>query len=213
MSSKSKSAILILVLLGFVTLVSCRSKRVATTFREQNDAWTTLYASVNVDMSKPMSMGCSGRLTMENDKYIHLSMRFIGMEVAVLYMDKDSIYFVDKYHKYFFAEPLDVILGETYRHLSIGDIQRIFLGQKLIAETENVIIHPDNFVETPAGPVASDITVMADTEQGSIKGSIDWKPASAKWNDENRKATFKAPDNYKRITPTNLKSMLKSMSF
>lgn len=213
MQLKGKSAIIILTFIWLLTLASCHSKRVATTYSEQNDSWTTLYATVDVDMSKPMEMGCSSRLTMENGKCIHLSMRFIGMEVASLYMNSDSIYFVDKYHKYLFAEPLDVVLGDNYRHLTISDLQRIFLGQKTIAETENVVINPDNFVETPAGPVASDLSVFADTEQGIIKGSVNWKPSSAKWNEDNRTVSFKAPTNYKRITLQNLRSVLKSLSF
>lgn len=213
MQAKSRTALIITSLIVVFILASCHSKRNVTTYSEQNDSWTTLYASVDVDMTKPMDMGCSSRLTMENGKYIHLSMRFMGMEVASLYMNNDSIYFVDKYHKYIFAEPLDYVLGETYSHLTIKDIQRIFLGQKLISETENVVIHPENYVETPAGPVASDLSVFADTEQGIIKGTVNWKPSSAKWNEENRKVSFTAPTNYKRITPQNLKSILKSLSF
>ena len=209
--------LLALTVSAAMVLQSCRSSRNTTTGAEsfiQDSEWTTLYTSLNANISRPMSLNCSGRATLENGKYIHLSMRFIGMEVAAMYMDADSVFFVDKYHKYYFAEPLATVLGEKYKHLTIGDIQKIFLGKLSIPETERTQIKATDFVETPAGEVASSLSVFADTDQGIIKGNTSWNPTSAKWNEPDRKATFKTPgDNYKRITPQNLKTMLKSMSF
>ena len=201
----------------FITaMTSCGSSRASSdttvTYNKQAD-WSTLYASMNLNLDKPMEMGFSTRATMENNKYIHLSMRMLGIEVAALYMDNDSIFFVDKYNKYYFAEPLKFLLGSKYADMTIGDIQQIVLGQQTVPETQKVQITPSDFVSTPAGNVASLLTIVADTPQANIQGSVEWKPASAKWNEPNRKANFKLPDNYRRITPDNLKSMLKKMSF
>lgn len=208
--------ILLISFLSTVILTSCGSKTQVAQQQyvtpQPEHSWTTLYASVDLNMSRPMSMNFSTRATMENGKYIHLSMRFIGMEVAAMYMDNDSVFFVDKYHKYMFAEPLQTVLGQQYKHLTISDIQQLFLGQQTLPANDRIDLTPTDFVETQFGQIASLIKIDAHTPQGTILGSAKWKPTSAKWDETNRKADFKVPSGYKRIRPENLESMLKSMS-
>lgn len=205
-----------LVILIF-TLSGCHSSRNLETAQSQAnknaEEWSTLYASVNVTMEKPMAMGFSGRTTMHKDKYIHLSMRFLGMEVAAMYLDTDSAYFVDKYHKYLFAEPLQTILGSKYKNYTLGDIQNILLGQKKFKDSENVKIEPSEFVNTVVGRIASNVTVSAKIPDGDIIGRIDWNPVKAEWNNANRNISFKVPANYQRITLDNLESILKRLSY
>lgn len=91
--------------------------------------WQWAYIPANVSISSPASISGGGRLTMQRDSLIHLSLRVLGMEVAVLYADSDSVYAVDKFHKYFLAESLDRIMASS--GLSLGDIQDLLLGQAL----------------------------------------------------------------------------------
>lgn len=198
-------------------LSACHSQRKTTsqqqyTGRGEATEWTGVYGSVNASLEKPMSMNFSGRLTMQRNEYIHLSARFFGMEAAVFYMNADSVYFVDKYHRYSFAEPLSDILGNRYSNLTIGDIQDIVLGQLVLPETETVDIKPSDYENTPAGDVASAIDLFSDTNQGTVKASWTWKPASAKWNEPDRKVSFKMPDNYRRITMDNVRAVFKSLN-
>lgn len=162
--------------------------------------WTNLYTSANINIDAPMALGCSGRLTMEKGRYIHLSMRFIGMEVAVVYIDNEKVYFVDKYHKYIFAEPLSDLLGERYKGLSLSDIQDMVLGTAEIPDNGMARIEPSGYVGCSVGLVASRLSLNADLPQGKFSGSMSWNPVSATWNDKDRKVDFKAPDNYTRIT-------------
>ena len=218
-SRKPSIALLFFLALALmsVMLPSCHSTRTASESTvlasDREVAWTSFYAPVSVNISNPMKMAASGRATFENGKYIHISMRFLGMEVVVIYIDNDSVYFVDKYHKYIFAEPLHKILGEKYKNLTLADIQKILLGQKSIPANDNIRISPSFYVSTPAGQVASRMSIDAITPQADISGGWEWSQYEAKWNDPGRTASFKVPENYTVITLDNLKSMLKNFSF
>lgn len=89
--------------------------------------WQTLYAPVSVRCSRPFSISLSGRATMQRDSFIYLSMRMIGFEVAVLYVDTDSAVAIDKYHKIVASVPLSDITART--GLTLGDIQDVLLGR------------------------------------------------------------------------------------
>lgn len=215
----TKLGALFLILLLTAAATSCHSNKnvlsnqAASAGARQADSWTNVYANVNVSMSQPMSMSFNARVTMERDKYIYLSMRVLGMEAVAIYIDTDSAYFIDKYHKYLFAEPLSVILGQRFNYLTLSDIQQILLGRKVLTDIDPVSIETSDYVETPAGEVASLVSVFAPTEQGTIRAQMAWKPAQATWNDPSRSYSLKIPAGYSRITPDNLRTMLKSMSF
>lgn len=203
-----KNKILTFLLMAvFMTAVqSCRTTRTAATSGGLEGEWTTLYAPMTIEIEKPMPMSVSGRVTMARNEYIHVSVRMIGMEMAAIYIDSDSVYFVDKYHKYLFAEPLKDVLGSRYGDLSVGDLQEIVLGKKVPGST-GARVAPADFVDTPAGRVASVVGFEAEIPHGEIEGRIEWNPKSAKWNEPGRKANFKVPGNYKPITLSGIKSM------
>ena len=205
---------LLVVMMAFL-VASCHSSKSVTAVQtskssRSESAWTNVYGSVNLSMTRPMSMGFSGKATMERGKYIHVSMRMIGFEVGSMYIDADSAYVVDKFHRYLFAEPLSVLLGERYDYLTIYDLQDIVLGQKPVPETERASVVASDFVDTPAGMVASLLKISVETPKTPVSGALEWNPASATWNDPKRTATFSVPKNYTRISVDNLKEMLKS---
>lgn len=210
-----KSILYILAAMLALTLGACHSSRTANAPGALADSrqpdWTTLYSNIDVSLTAPATMGVSGRATMRRGEYIHVSMRFFGMEVAALYLDADSAYFVDKYHRYLFAEPLKALLGADYDYLTLADIQSVILGQKLLPENGAVTTVPSGFVETPAGLVASVLTLNADTPQGRIGGRLEWSPDRAKWNEPDRNVSFSVPSNYQRISADALRNMLKNM--
>ena len=213
----NKRKLVHIALLSFIlafALSGCHSSRTLSSSASisENAGWSTLNVPVKLDMEQPLRMNGNARLTMINGSCIHLSVRFLGIEVASMYMDTDSLYFVDKYHKYMFAEPLKTVLGSKYDNLTISDLQKIILGQKEIPEGAPTKIKLSHFDETPAGNTATDITVTARTSQGTIRGSLSWSPDDAKWNEAKRTVSFKVPDNYKRVTPDKVRSMLKAMN-
>ena len=206
------------LLTAVVLLTSCRSKQTAEMQMYDNSIgasadWSTVYSNVSLTVERPMSLSTTARMTMENGKYVHMSMRFLGMEIAVVYIDNEMAYFVDKYHKYLFAEPLQQLLGEQYAGLTLADIQKIILGQQKLPVTENVDFSTYGIVDTPTGEVASALAFSVITDQGPVQGRMTWRPADAKWNEENRTVNFSVPSNYQQVSIDNVKEILKSMSY
>lgn len=89
--------------------------------------WTSLYAPVSLRLSKPTSFSISGRATMVYGEYIHISLRVLGIEAGVVYVDNDSAFIVDKFHRMAVAAPLKTITSAT--SITLSDLQGILLGQ------------------------------------------------------------------------------------
>ncbi len=92
--------------------------------------WSDVYMPVNLRLQQPSSLSVSGRCTMVRGREIHLSMRVLGMEVAVVYANTDSVYAIDKFHKMYLAESLGNIL-KGY-DITISDIQDLLIGHAFL---------------------------------------------------------------------------------
>lgn len=97
------------------------------TLAETYQNWETFYAPFTLRISEPMDMSVSGRATMVRDKYIYLSLRMLGFEVATVYVNSDSAYVADKYHKILAAESISSLTAGT--GLTVGDLQDILMGR------------------------------------------------------------------------------------
>lgn len=95
-----------------------------------NKPWTELNVPVKVALRSPMKLSVSGRVYMRRDKDIYMSLRVFGMEVANMYVNADSVYVADKYHKYYIAEPIGSVFAGA--SLTIGDIQDALLGRVFV---------------------------------------------------------------------------------
>lgn len=93
--------------------------------------WDYLALPIDVELQSPQHIKLGGRMYMERDKSIYLSMRFLGMEVATLYLTNDTIYATEKIHKYYIAESVDQLLSGC--DLTIGDLQNLLLGRAFVA--------------------------------------------------------------------------------
>lgn len=206
-----------LLALGLLlTVTNCGSTKQAAPISsiDSYTGWKAVSMPVNVDLQKPMSLSASGRATLIKDSLVHISLRFIGMEVAVIRATPDSIFVVDKYHKKYFAEPTKDLLGSKWSHLSLFNLQNIMLGLEKVPSDAPARVTLENLTETPAGEVARDINVVADTPKGTIDASLEWKLKDAKWSESEIKApAFSLPRGASRITLRSLESQLKQMSF
>lgn len=106
--------------------------------------WTSVYAPVNVRLERPASFSFSARATMVYGKYVHLSLRVLGMEAGVVYVDNDSAYIIDKLHKKAVAAPMTELTRRT--SITLADIQGILLGQAVYPGEG--ILADDNKVQT-----------------------------------------------------------------
>ena len=132
---------IIFVLLAAV-ICACSSQRPATISPASADisldrrfglltsayaGWSDVYVPVNIRLQEPAAFSISGRCTMVRGREIHMSLRVLGMEVAVVYANTDSVFAVDKFHKMYVAESLDNILRGY--NFTISDIQDLLIGQ------------------------------------------------------------------------------------
>lgn len=167
---------------------------------------------VRVSAEQPMSMSFAGRATMIRDSVINISMRFLGMEVAVMRVADDSLFVIDKYHKYMFAEPMADILGERYRYLTTADIQNIILGVSPAPESPTFILNVAGETDTPAGQAATSVTATVEAPKAEMRGTLDWNFKDARWDNPELTDNFKRPSGYRRITLEHLLTSLKNFS-
>lgn len=124
---RSSKSIVDQSMLDFSSLtLSERLQEIATA----NCPWTQLNLPLKVSLKSPEKVSLSGRIYMRHNHDIYITLRVLGMEVAYMYVNSDSIYAADKVHKYYIAEPIDKIFAGA--SLSIGDIQDALLGRAFI---------------------------------------------------------------------------------
>ncbi len=93
--------------------------------------WQQINVPIKVAIESPTKLSASGRAYMQRDKYIYISMRFLGMEVANAYIDTDSIIVCDKMnHRYVGESIRDLLAGAD---ITLADLQNLLLGRAFIA--------------------------------------------------------------------------------
>ena len=92
--------------------------------------WHDVQMPVRATLRSPMSFSASGRLTMVRDSLVHISMRVLGMEVAVLRATRDSVMVLDKFHRYMLCESMDALTART--GMTLLDVQCALLGRAFI---------------------------------------------------------------------------------
>jgi hypothetical protein len=201
-----------------VLMTACHSSRnIATT---ADGTWHDVYMPVKVKLSSPMSASLSGRATIVRDSLVNLSMRVLGMEVAVVNITPDSLVLVDKYHKYVFSESLQKIMGS--HKITLGDMQDIMLGlnnnaplNKLTFNNPNsdkpVTVTFSDFADTPAGKIAETVTLSAPLKKSDVQAQLLWTTSSATWN-SGRSVDFTTPvKGYKKVTLEDALKTFKTM--
>lgn len=97
--------------------------------------WEKLRMPVTVKVTSPSHMSVSGTVTMEYGKSILLSLRMIGMEVAVIYINDDSVLIADKFHKRYFSDKTSLLLAGF--DAKVANLQNLLLGRLFqLGETE-----------------------------------------------------------------------------
>lgn len=89
--------------------------------------WQDVQMPVRAILRSPFSISASGRMTLVRDRLIHISVRMLGMEVAVMQVTPDSLFVVDKFHRYLIAEPTERLTART--GLTMADLQSALLGR------------------------------------------------------------------------------------
>lgn len=187
--------------------------------------WEDMQAPITLSIFSPQKLSISGRGTMVRDKaiYFSLKMPFVG-EVAQVYANPDSVWFVDKYHKMYLAESLSTLCGQY--PMTLDDIQDCILGQAFPLNSYGVTAEYNlteevpwliglyferkdvdrkvafqyaEMIETPAGLACEMANIYAQTDSLSMQGQILWSLTRANWN-QGKTVEFNRPgNNYKKV--------------
>lgn len=92
--------------------------------------WHDVSMPVKLSLQQPSSMSVSGRARIIRGQSISLSLRFLGLEVAQLYVDRDSIHASYRLKKIYLSESLSEIKNDF--PLSLENIQDLLMGQAFL---------------------------------------------------------------------------------
>lgn len=98
-----------------------------TALCESYGEWDDVTVPVKVTLTSPKSMSVSARAVMKRNRWISLSMRMFGFEVASAWIDNDSVHVVDRYHKNYLSESTAKAFGSV--GLKVSDLQDMLLGR------------------------------------------------------------------------------------
>ncbi len=111
-----------------VTASEC--KAILTTYGD----WERVKMPLNLRLRQPKSVSMSAQATMERGKSITISLRFIGMEVGVIYVTSDSLIAIDKFNRQYVSEALRPLLGGFPANIS--NVQDLLLGRPFLLGNE-----------------------------------------------------------------------------
>ncbi|MCH5320051.1 MAG: DUF4292 domain-containing protein [Paramuribaculum sp.] len=236
MKTLLKTVYILFMLAIVMTAGGCGSKKSALSSNvgQNTQSWEKLTMPVKIRLDEPQRFSISGNATFVNDQSIIFSFRMLGMEVAAMQLDRDSLVVLDKFHKYFFKAPISDLSKEV--NLQIGDIQQLLLGQ--IPQTLSLkskgkgfsaeIIETDGLLKeikvsvsgkepftatygsllpTPFGYITESITTSGELGTRPFRLSVEWTPSKAKWNDDVSVRPVTVGKGYKEISVDNLKKM------
>lgn len=206
---------IIAVCVLMLTLWSCGSSRKtvpgADTYEPEESAapqWTDMSVPVTVNITKPQQLKVSGTLTMERGKMIHLSLRFLGMEVGAAYASGDSIYAFSKLQRIYVDESISRALGGY--NLSLSDMQDLLIGQSDALSVKLPSGRSVSVSYTPleGTPLAETVAVNVSGAKNSLAATITYSWDRAKV-DTGASRLFSIPAGYRRIAGS---SLLKTLS-
>lgn len=193
-------------------------------------AWYAVYMPVHLSLESPSQFSISGRALLVPDSLIYMSLRKLGMEVAVLNIDCQRAVLLDKFHKIYISEPWPESAPDSL--LSLRTLQSALLGRpwaaadcwkgyvadSLLSATAlrlgdyaGIDFFYSDFCATPCGPVPALVRLNATSPFFEASACIEWQPEKADW-DSDRRPAVRIPDDYKRVDAAALLRLLSNTS-
>ena len=153
--------------------------------------WQDVNMPVRLSVTSPKSISLSARAAMKRDKWISISVRMLGFEVASLFVDKDSVHVIDRYHKAYLSESISKVFGST--GLKVADIQDLLLGRGFVIGDAGGTFTPPlatalEFVSSPEGLMILPAIQPQEFEYGFILANDANRIGVASVNVKNRNA-------------------------
>ena len=93
--------------------------------------WEDVQIPVRATLTSKNGLTCSGKAALKRGEWISISLRMLGFEVASVWIDRDSVHAVDRYHKIYLSESIARVMGNA--GVTLTDIQDILMGRAFIA--------------------------------------------------------------------------------
>lgn len=110
-------------------------ERLKTVIEQNATDWNVISVPVKLELKSPANISASARAYVCRDSSIYFSVRFLGMEIAMIDITNDSIIAVDKYHKYYAAERLTDVLANV--SFDINSVQSLLFAHPF-THTEHI---------------------------------------------------------------------------
>lgn len=104
-------------------------ERFAALARESG-LWDRVSVPVKVELLAPSSMSLSGKAYMKRGESVYVSLRFLGMEVANIYVTADSVFAADRVNKRYLAEDISGVFSGA--DFTVADIQDMMTGRVFV---------------------------------------------------------------------------------
>lgn len=98
--------------------------------------WERIRVPFTLRLNAPQKASISGTATMERGRMLILSMRVLGIEMAVVQVTPDSATFVDKMNRRYLSLPIDKALGGF--DANISNIQDLLTGRAFLLGTDSL---------------------------------------------------------------------------
>lgn len=98
--------------------------------------WERIRVPFTLRLNAPQKASISGTATMERGRLLILSMRVLGIEMAVVQVTPDSATFVDKMNRRYLSLPIDKALGGF--DANISNIQDLITGRAFLLGTDSL---------------------------------------------------------------------------
>ncbi len=175
------------------TLSQSELKTMLNGLSDSYGTWSDVKIPLTLRLKSPKKISIGGTLTMQRGRSAHLSLRFLGMEVASLMVTQDSIFALYKLERLYFAESISDLLGGF--PATVDNVQNLLLGRAFIlgdtplAPSRCTLAgNSENWTITPSGtPSGMSYTFTLSTPAGNLESLTvtpgNRKPLTAEYTD------------------------------
>lgn len=119
---------------------------------ERNPSWEALQLPFTLRLSGAQNISVGGVATFQRDRSVNLSMRFMGLEVAVADISDTAIVVCDKYNKRYLDVDIASLIGQL--PLNISNLEDLLLGRVFLPGANSLSVTDSrNFQISKGNPI------------------------------------------------------------